>query len=466
MTYRRSLLYSFLSCVLYGQSLLAQSPGASPSAEEKIAALPGPSDGAVSGLVINGSNAQNFKSLIPKEFYPLVRAQLIEMDSVKQLRVDLSPYAKDLQAESNAQDLLAEDGSLKGGFRPTSKYIFPDSSTEENTHTRAQKALWNVQARFWSTALTDQDFSLLWLNEQSISQSVTGHHTRLYPAIVNANDKSIQVFRDRIGITSPLALKNFAWLTFRFFGDEEDMFWLASPAINKVRQLTGFNRSDGIIASSISPDDFFGWSGKPESVDVVFDKETIGLVPFPDISDSVLKANGEKCWLKPDEVTENGSKISHWNFENRRFSQAFPWVPTTSVFVPRKLMRLELIPRDPFSLYGRQILYVDSELFIPYYKFVFDRSGYLWKTVIAAFQPATTPKQDKRYLINKYVIVEDRQKKTSNILEYNHQTVCDGLLPSVHPEDFDPQKLLPMALPTATPLSKATVRKQDMPTND
>jgi len=43
---------------------------------------------------------------------------------------------------------------------------------------------------------------------------------------------------------------------------------------------------------------------------------------------------------------------------------------------------LELTPKDAYYAYGRQILWIDKELFFGYYKEIYDRAGEYWKTII------------------------------------------------------------------------------------
>lgn len=454
---RRTFFTVFLfSFVFAAFNSSAQTPLPIATEQNIINSLPEPVESQSSGLMIDRSNAQEFKNLIIHEFYPRVRANLLQLDTVRHLRADLSAFAKDLSGGGKAT--LQPDGSIQEGFRPTKEIVFSDLDPNTNPNAYAQKLLWNVQARLWSSPLTDQDFSLSWVLEQGVSKKVSGHYSRIYPSILNANDKFIQLFRERINVTLPPALKGLSFLTFRFLGNEEDMYWIASPSVGKVRLLTGTNRSDGLLGSSFSADDISVWSGKLENTDVVFSKVVTAFVPFADTNVKTLKASSPNCLQLSESDTD--TKSSRWNFESKRFPQAMPWLPTNVIFTPRKLLRVELISRDPFSMYARQILYVDTELFIPYYKFVYNRSGYLWKTVIGAYQPTTTPKNDKRYLLNRFVIVEDMLKAEAHILENSQQTICEDYSPTIHFEDFDPQKLV-QSIPKLVATAKPQVSNQE-----
>ena len=420
-------------------------------------ALPAASEGTNAGTVVNSSNAQDFRALIIPEFYPLVRARLIEMDSVSSLRADLKTYKQELEPSADEAALLPS-GELREGFKLKYGMPFPAWESEEDSKRRAQKLIWNVQAKNWNQKLIFADFSISYIEDSKFSKQLRGSWQRIYPGIMSPEDKTIQLFRELIQFNSPSILKGLNYLTFRFLGSEEDMLWLSSPVTKKVRELTGSNRSDPFLDSSFSPDDFLGWSGKVELSEVKYDKELTALVPFSSFDAKTLSSSGScDTYKKPPPASPN----NHWNYSSHRFPDAFPWLPTEAVFVPRQIIRLELVPKDPFSLYGRQILYIDKELMIPYYKFVFNRAGYLWKTVFNVPALYHTKDNARTYVFTDYTLIEDRQKKTANIFEFDNTNFCSAYTESIKLNNFEPQKLIPPAPPASD--DKKAVGSKDVP---
>ena len=83
----RVFIITLLS-VLFAHSSAAQDNGAAdiPLPPEPAFSLPEAVEGQTAGVVINAANAKNYKSLIISELYPLVRANLLELDGVKTLK--------------------------------------------------------------------------------------------------------------------------------------------------------------------------------------------------------------------------------------------------------------------------------------------------------------------------------------------------------------------------------------------
>jgi hypothetical protein len=51
---------------------------------------------------------------------------------------------------------------------------------------------------------------------------------------------------------------------------------------------------------------------------------------------------------------------------------------------------VEAVPKDPYYSYGRQVIWIDRELFRGYYKEVYDRAGQYWKTILLTGGQALT----------------------------------------------------------------------------
>jgi Protein of unknown function (DUF1329) len=421
------VLTKFIALVLIQAAIVAgtataQVGGASSS--ENKPNIPEASDGLNRGVIIDSQNGYNFRELIPHELYPMIKNGSLVIDAVKGLRFDLTQFVKNQQIESSTNINLQANGQLPENFRVSRDIQFKNLEND-TPEVKAKKVLWNVQSRLWNMPLFEEEVHLLWISESGPRQKAVANFSRIYPQILDEQFKPAQLFREKLSFYLPPALKKFSFLTFRFLGEDEDMLWLFSPALNKTRQLTGFNRSDGILSSSVSLDDLHVWSGKVEYVDAVISKNQLLLSPFADLNIKTLKEINTQC-----EGVEDASVFSNtenkWNYQNQRFSQAAAWVPTASVFVPRNTVRLEIFPREVFSRYGKQILYIDNELHLPYYKIVYDRSGKLWKTILTGYQALENTKHDKRFILPSYLIIYDHKNKALNIVEFYKQRICSS----------------------------------------
>ena len=82
--------------------------------------------------------------------------------------------------------------------------------------------------------------------------------------------------------------------------------------------------------------------------------------------------------------------IMPWPGKNKKFTESgqqwsgAAWWPVNLHVAKRPVWILEMTPKDPYFAYGRQILWIDKDLYRAYYKEVYDRSGEYWKTFLLA----------------------------------------------------------------------------------
>ena len=66
--------------------------------------------------------------------------------------------------------------------------------------------------------------------------------------------------------------------------------------------------------------------------------------------------------------------------------QGAPWCPVDVTWHARPVWIVEMFPKDSRYDYGKQLLYVDRDVYTPYFKEIYDRDGRYWKTVFAAYR--------------------------------------------------------------------------------
>lgn len=437
------------------KSVFAATPDIN-SLTEKPAPIPALPDADAQEARIDSSTSLQYKDLIIPELYPLVRSGLLEFPAAEQIKFawKLDP---DFERRSEYSQIgsIAQGGALNEGIKLSRGLIAGRRAAidaEKDSKIRAYKILWNLNSLLWSQRTISSDFSLRSIVQGKVNLSLGGTLSRVYPNSIDPGIPGAQLFRERLTFTEPSGIRTLAWLTFRFLGADEDMLWIYSPAIMRERQLTGSNRSDGIMTTVLALDDLFTWSGKIESLDANVIGNITALVPFSSISPAIatavsLEGQGEgstpACYQVAPISTNAGKVLPRWNIDSRRFPQAASWLPSASVFIPRDLWRIEIGNKDPYSQYGRQVLYVDKETMTAPYKVVYNRNGDQWKLVISAFGLAKLPESSFALPYNAYTIVEDRISKDAAIFEPTKTTYCDSFTKNMKLSDFDPRKLGP-----------------------
>lgn len=429
----------------------ADNPPTGSAAETEIlpeGVPPLPSGTSVSPVVINSATVGAWKAVLVPELVPSIRAGELALVARRELgyrwRIDDAWEAQSRRNGAEHVRGLAEGSTLLRAEVPVN-YGYPfggeaEVLTGSSPGLLGARLVWNMHGAWWGLGSLASEFETTWLKKGRPTRVVRGRFLRVYPGALGA-DKSAQIFREKITFVGPTALAGLTWLTYRFFGMDEDVVWFYSAALDKARQLTGSNRSDALARGALSADDLLVWSGKAELVDALAERSAVALVPFPGVglgqigsgrsAGCVTAAHGEV-------LEESGTSA------NVEPAQLFD----RATFVPRRLWRVELTSNDPYSLYGRQIVYVDKASMLPVYKFVYDRSGYLWKTVIGTFGLASTADRSLKMPFVDSQVVIDHLREETNVVRFSGFEVCRQPTAETVPAAFDPRKLWPPPTPT------------------
>ena len=467
-TWVKTLCFSLLSIwtglFILPNALHAQDKHSLAPVELPPGVLPLPEAGSssTSGTIISAENVTFYKEILIPELYRLIRFNQTSIDAARRVRYELS-YDSRWDSGTNALVKTTKEfdksGNLEFNFPRDRGFLFGDDSiideewdilsTGQDSKDKAaqseflaKKILWNINSTFWSQGFIEFHLRLLWLKDGKVWRNARGSFDRIYPWILDPNFTLPQLFREKLSFYYPEALQGLSWLTFRFQRPEEDLVWAYSPAINKVRQLTSSNRSDSLITSGVSADDFLGWSGNPNFYRAKIEDKIVTLVPFPNADQPVLDDSLQPCY-RLSNPNLSGSDQSLWNFENPKFRGGPDWLPIKAVFTPREVYKIELATKDPYSLYGREILYVDSGTMMPVYKIVFDRAGRHWKTIISSFGIASTRDRERRIPYNGFTVVLDAIADKSYVIDYSKLRYCDSYPQDVKLSQFDPKRLGP-----------------------
>lgn len=446
--------------LLFGLELSCQAQGITdvPEAVKGVGVLPEGGNGVPTGTLIDSSSISSFKAIIPRELVGLIKSGELVLDSASRLHYvwSYNDSRSDQELSKTQKVSLTSSGSIEGDWRPSQTLLFgtPENQLIEWNNLDSlggnpkiinaaktelgYKILWNLSSLWASQGLLDMVLRQRWFDAGQLFRTTEAKYTRVYPAILATQDTTKQLFREIIQFNYPAAINKYTWLSFRFRGDDEDMLWVSSPVNHKVRQLTGSNRGDGMAGSSLSPDDLLGWSGRVASIEVLGLELATYLAPFSGLEVIPLLESPDSCVMPVGEKDRNSD---YWNLESRRYPGAAQWMPTQVVFVPRRLWRIEVRSRDPYSLNGRQVIYLDAYSNLPVYRIVYDRAGRLWKTSISGFGLAATGNRSRKAPSTSWMLILDHQAKKQMAIEYDKMRLCRGFPSNIELAQFDPRHL-------------------------
>lgn len=321
----------------------------------------------------------------------------------------------------------------------------PSGETEKSIHSKVQ-----------ATASIDS-------SESSISVDISEEKNNEQDPVIRAHQYSLAgdiVRQEILQFLAPPVVFGFAQITWRYRGQGEDEVWIYSPVIGQSRKVFESNRSDPLLGGVLTADDFFVWSTKVQAVNAKVVGEKVLLLPFTSLNlyqaqfEEAAHQNVVATDLMPDpKAADTGERESagkeiarehsqpqsperedvlsvrgsyqrsdassatiQWNYETKEFPDAAPWVPTTLSFVPRKVWILEVTPRDPFYLAGRQIIVVDQDSMLPFYKLVYSRRGDYKKTVIGSWALGSSADAKFRFPFCTFLLAVEQGTQRVNTL--------------------------------------------------
>lgn len=320
------------------------------------------------------------------------------------------------EGNSNNQSL-----SLEGGYPfGSSKNISAVSSPEE----KAQRIIWNSYAAQSSVRDQFYDFTLDWVGFQSSFRSARAlFYRRSFPFEVARGISAETPSRaEFLSFYSPSVILGYSTTLATFLGKTEDSYWHFSPVVARKRRLLDANRSDPLINSKLAWDDFFVWSGKPESFDAQLLDDKLMLMPVASLKlfeaqltemtwqELALSASERDSSEPADSFSLGGQKgeqvlrvsgltdkssLMDWGFQEDARSALAAWRPSGGRFVLRDVWVVGLYPRDPNYLSGKQVVFFDKESFLPLAKLSYDHSGDLSKVVLGFWGFAEAGKNER-----------------------------------------------------------------------
>lgn len=163
--------------------------------------------------------------------------------------------------------------------------------------------------------------------------------------------------------------------------------WAYVPEFRRVRSVPAFGGSESLFGSELAHDDPYLFSGKVQ----YFTWKLIGaqdaLVPYTLPNPRTLQRNEKGYRLENSQAP----LIMGWEKEGWKGNA---WWPTNYNLVKRPVWVIEATAKDPQYAYGRQVLWIDRELYVAYYKETYNRAGQLWRMLLNSVSVARTPEGD------------------------------------------------------------------------
>jgi hypothetical protein len=306
-------------------------------------------------------SVDSYQNRIPRELYVLVKQGNASFSLGKKLR-DATRYSSKKKNPTSSQRLSDEGNLATPEDVSFVENIFPSTDATRVEPTKlGYRILWNATSALWHhPRITFDSVVDMYQQDGKAPVSLEVRQERIHPALFKDIPGTLPpIFREKIRIIKPKAVSHLSWLTLRFFGSGEDYVWVSSPALKKIRQITGSNRSDPMFEGMLVPNDFLVWSGKVERVKPLRVEAVQIMVPIYEGTAEKDKAvTGCQTYSFSDRDLKN---------QNDKDENKPRWVSSSIKLYQREGWRVELGALDPYSNDARQVLFIDKESNMPVY---------------------------------------------------------------------------------------------------
>lgn len=481
----RTILALFLS-LYFSAPAIAQSTEAEELERLKNLGLPATIEDRP--VVLNATNLEKYQNFLIAPIASLVQQGLFSARLTREPGQNLNPSSLWLQAsrENEKNFRLGADGWIQRQPETvgevTSYTGFPFGTadviaSEPDLKLKGQKILWSLSALPGVDSQLLYGIEMTWFDRNRTTKSATGLYYREYlqgkiippPAPVSKEGEpregehlldtkepsAEQMFlpkfskaldwRELFQLLQPAVVFGYASVTYRYRELVEDDSWTFSPVLGRSRRVLESNRSDPILGSQLSLNDLFLFSARPHRVKAEVVAEKYLMAPFSLRDQMRLESESDEGEPVADGTVNSASiptargfyrnRKGHsvgvlWNAETGLFPGLPGWLPTTIQLSPRKLWVVEISPLDPFSANGTEVLFVDQQTFLPFYKATYDRKGSFLRWSMMAWSMVVGKDERTRLPVPLFVLSVDKtgEHATSIETQYVRRLIADTQL--------------------------------------
>jgi hypothetical protein len=344
------------------------------------------------GQIVTHEMRERVRDLFPPEVY----AAAVEGFEGLQLTIvpseHYAPHPKYVEATVKyaCQATVDEHGQLQG-YTAGQPFPYSDWAREATHHACdlspddpqfALKLAWNVNYRWmgagtltyphWGQSYARSGGEDTWrLAQGSYRRSYFSHRADLLPDATGIEPEPRIEWAEMTEMLDPFDIRGQRVLIYRYDDShrKRDDAWVYVPEDRKVRRLSTGEKSDSVLGSEITYEDFFLFSGYVWDQDWHFGGEHVYLAAL-DTQRSCFPKN-VPGW-QPDRLAALGSREQ---FDACRFGPFHTLPLVDERWQKRTVVQLEQVPHLRGHPYSRKLLWYDKETFAPLLFFAYGRDG-------------------------------------------------------------------------------------------
>lgn len=343
------------------------------------------------GEVVTHAERERVRELFPNELWEHAVEPFEDLHLTLVPTEDYRPHNKYVEATVGyaCQASLDERGQLVGHVAGE-PFPFSQWSQEATGHAcdldpddpeLALKLAWNVNRRWfgggslvqhWGQSFARDDGKDVWKLAQGIyRRTYFSHRADLLPGATRITPDTEVLWAEFTDTLTPFDLRGQRSLIFRYENSLErrDDAWAYLPQLRKARRLSTSQKSDSVLGSEMTYEDFLLFSGYIWDQDWRFGGERTMLAALD--SERVCFPKNISGWQER-EVAVPGTRE---HFDACRFGPYKTLPLIDERWQERRVFRLEQIPHNANHPYSKKVLWYDKETYAPLVFFAYDRDG-------------------------------------------------------------------------------------------
>jgi len=288
----------------------------------------------------------------------------------------------------DAADLLLDDATHAS---PTFLYGYPFPQIDVKDPQAAAKVMYNFTYTLMQPDDADRFSNLHWSTPTTLEKYVDFQgQVRFYGSRFSGPTANLDAVLRKLIVAgvAPYDVVGVVTLEWTYLDPRQwNSIWAFIPALKRVRRLNAANGSDSLFGSDLAHDDPYLFSGKVQYFNWKLVSTQDALVPCTLPNPKLLRL-AERGYL-----LENSKDLILMGWDTKGWSGK-AWWPTNYSFMRRPVWVVEATAKDTQYGYSRQILWIDRELYIGYYKEAYDKEGQLWRVILNSVSVGRTEQGD------------------------------------------------------------------------
>jgi len=399
------------------------------------------------GDVVTAANADKIKGLIPDELFPFVAADFsdLKMTVVALEKYPPAPKYVEATVKYACQASVDEKGLLQN-YTAGQPFPYSEWAKAATNHACdltpddpqfALKLAWNVNYRWqggpglnlphWGTSNMRNRGKETWrISQGEYRRTYFSHRADLLPATHELEPGTDVEWAEFFDVKTPFDLRGTMFLLYRYNTDKEDDTWAYIPALRRVRRIAATQKSDSLLGTEFTLEDFYIFAG------YVWDQQW----EFMGESTKLAAVNSKRtCFpsiIGPEEATLTSGMTRLGNEEEWYHCHFGPYQALAFVdetWQKRAAFELDDIPRQKGHPYSRKKIWYDKETMMPIYSIMYDRAGKPYRiiNVIGKWSgDSDSPANQGKSVINGVaILIVNVQNENSHAIQFDNANAGD-----------------------------------------